>query len=287
MSKKKNQIYYKTVKRVSSATFSIGAVDEKTANYEAMNMAYNIDWSGNDAEYYLAGQDAPQFIIGMDWELLKTQKKSLLEIIREYDEDFPAEAKPVKERLEHLQGILSLIDAIQDYAVDELDVPENTVFDLTEDDGETCTDGLHIPSFALPTDLKVGDAVKTTYICTHCGSDNVQVKAWVKPNENYKFVDEVNEGDKPGWCEDEQLHSIVETAQLRADAKVIGFQVVGEDGTENASDIHPDMDASFCLYNLSQANKMIEQNECNWRLLTVWEGDIEEPTMMFEGDPRA
>lgn len=281
MSKSKNEIFTITVKRVSSATFSIGAPNQKEANDSALNTAYNIDWSGKDADYLLPGQDAPHFIKGIDWELLKTQKASLLATITYLENN------KVPQLPEDLEGILSLIDALQDYAVDELDVPENTVFDLTEDDGETCTDGLHIPSFALPTDLKVGDAVKTTYICTHCGSDNVQVKAWVKPNENYKFVDEVNEGDEPGWCEDEQLHSIVETAQLRADAKVIGFQVVGEDGTENASDIHPDMDASFCLYNLSQANKMIEQNECNWRLLTVWEGDIEEPTLMFEGDPRA
>jgi hypothetical protein len=24
----------------------------------------------------------------------------------------------------------------------------------------------------------------------------------------------------------------------------------------------------------------------SWRLLTCWEGDVEEPTMMFEGDLR-
>jgi len=27
-------------------------------------------------------------------------------------------------------------------------------------------------------------------------------------------------------------------------------------------------------------------DDLNWRLLTIWEGDVEEPTMMFEGDPR-
>jgi hypothetical protein len=24
----------------------------------------------------------------------------------------------------------------------------------------------------------------------------------------------------------------------------------------------------------------------NWKLLCIWSGDVEEPTIMFEGDPR-
>jgi hypothetical protein len=131
---------------------------------------------------------------------------------------------------------------------------------------------------------------KTLYLCMHCGSDNVQVKAWVSPNDNHQFVDEV-EGDEMGWCWDEELHSEIQTAELREDAKVIGFQVVGEDTTPVEGEMHPDMDASFCVYNLKQAQQMLQSNNCvdscgYWRLLTIWEGDIEEPTMMFKGEPR-
>jgi hypothetical protein len=122
----------------------------------------------------------------------------------------------------------------------------------------------------------------------HCQSDNVQVKAWVRPNQGHAFVDEV-EGDEIGWCDDCQLNSQIETAALTRDAKVIGFQVVGEDGTAQEGEIHPHMDASFCIYNLNQARSMMDDDnngDEQWRLLTVWEGDVEEPTMMFEGDPR-
>lgn len=133
------------------------------------------------------------------------------------------------------------------------------------------------------------DKTKTVYICPQCQSDNVQIKAWVRPNENNQYVDEVNEGDEAGWCDDEQLPTFIETAEVNADAKVIGFQVVGEDGTAQEGEIHPDMDASFCVYSLKQAQSMIGDNnhgDEQWRLLTIWTGDIEEPTMMFKGDPR-
>jgi hypothetical protein len=51
------------------------------------------------------------------------------------------------------------------------------------------------------------------------------------------------------------------------------------------------MEASFCIYSLSQAKEMLEDlpgmnlfNE--WKLLAIWTDDVEEPTMMFKGDPR-
>jgi len=138
--------------------------------------------------------------------------------------------------------------------------------------------------------LKVKDpkefAIKTkcVYLCMYCGSDNVQVKAWVKPNEGHKYVDEI-EGDELGWCDDCQNTVDVQTAELKKTAVVQGYQVVGDDSSPYEGDIHPDMDGSFCIYNLSQARQMIG-DDLNWRLLTIWEGDVEEPTMMFEGDPR-
>ena len=129
---------------------------------------------------------------------------------------------------------------------------------------------------------------KTVHICPQCQSDNVQIKAWVRPNKGMEFVDEVNEGDEAGWCDDEELPTFVETAELKADAEVIGYQVVGEDGTEQEGEIHPQMDASFCVYNLSQAQEMLngDNGDEQWRLLAIWTDDIEEPTMMFSGSPR-
>lgn len=123
----------------------------------------------------------------------------------------------------------------------------------------------------------------------HCNSDNVQVKAWVRPNNNYEFVDECPE--ELGWCEDEQQHADVETAELRDDAKVIGFQVVGEEGMANEGKLHPDITTPSCVYNLSQAKEMLAKSNDNyvnyvWQLLTIWEGDIEEPIIRFLGYPR-
>ena len=44
------------------------------------------------------------------------------------------------------------------------------------------------------------------------------------------------------------------------------------------------MDGSFCIYNLTWCMDRVDEG--NWRLLTIWEGDVEEPTMMFEDCPR-
>lgn len=129
---------------------------------------------------------------------------------------------------------------------------------------------------------------KYVYVCTQCNSDNVQIKAWVKPNEDNKFIDEV-EGDEMGWCDDCNLPTEIDVAELPANAKVIGFQVIGEEGTAEEGDIHPMMDSSFALYNLTQAREMLndkDNGDEQWQLLAIWDGDVEEPTLMFETDPR-
>jgi hypothetical protein len=207
----------------------------------------------------------PYFIEKIDWTELRNQKSALIEVMN---------TVTTVEQGQALEGILALIDAVQDYAVDELDVDEMHVYDFELEDER---DGVVLT-----------DKTKTIYICPQCHSDNVQIKAWVRPNKNNQYVDEINEGDEFGWCEDECLHTNIETAEVRANAEVIGFQVVGEDGTEQEGEIHPYMDASFCVYSLAQANEMLNKNVVGiWRLLTIWTGDIEDATKMFEGDPRA
>jgi hypothetical protein len=140
-------------------------------------------------------------------------------------------------------------------------------------DDDKCTNGLYIGK------------TKCVYICTHCNSDNVEIKAWVKPNKNYKFFDEIID-DKIGWCDDCQLFVTIETVNLKHNTKIIGFQVVGDDGSKEEGMIHPKMAGSFCVYSLSQCTEMIKNSEGQWRLQSIWTGDIEEPTMMFKGNPR-
>lgn len=42
--------------------------------------------------------------------------------------------------------------------------------------------------------------------CTKCGGTNVQSKAWVKPNENDKFVDYISEEIEDSFCDDCDEH---------------------------------------------------------------------------------
>ena len=69
--------------------------------------------------------EMPELYKDIDWALLKEQKKSLLKVIEDCDN------VPV---LEHLEGILVLIDEIQDDAVDNFGVDEDLVFDLHDEE---------------------------------------------------------------------------------------------------------------------------------------------------------
>jgi hypothetical protein len=206
----------------------------------------------------------PEFIKKIDWKLLREQKNSLLHII---DTDWnKLEILP-----DSLQGIVNLIDSIQDYAVDTaLIADEEEVFD-SEDKG---TYGAYIDN---------EKQTKEVWLCSACNSDNVQYQVWENPNTG-KLESILHEG-KACFCKDCQKHTKLYKAELKADSKIIGYQVVGGTDTKKEGAVHPDMDASFCVYSLPQCDKMIKNGE-GWVLLTIWEGDIEEPTMMFSGDPR-
>ena len=65
----------------------------------------------------------PNFIENIDWSLLRQQKRTLLETIE-------AEKGGFEEMLNNLEGIVNLIDHLQDYAVDVLGIDENYVFDM-------------------------------------------------------------------------------------------------------------------------------------------------------------
>lgn len=132
--------------------------------------------------------------------------------------------------------------------------------------------------------------VKTIWICPNCHSDNVLFKVWTKANGG-ELVDDNPMEDDDCYCEDCNTHLKLITIDIKANAKVQGFQVIGEDGTDKEGCLHPKMDASFCIYSLSQCREMIAPAEfddsfSSWRLSAIWKGDIEEPTMMFKGNPR-
>lgn len=66
------------------------------------------------------------------------------------------------------------------------------------------------------------------------------------------------------------------------DDDLIGYQV--EDYGNN-SQPHPAMEASFCVYNWSQCKEMVGNDTGYWKIVPVMQDTIEEPTLMFEGDP--
>ena len=299
-------------------------------------------------------------ITQIDFSDLRNQKRELLKVINE---------RNLPDGKDDLNGILNLIDSIQDHACDILGYNENEVFDLHMDDpdyhpeplypvnpnepeeetfaremadiiydlhregtylyeheamseefvetilndpanvqackelirkdildeyrldarafkrnantNELCYDsemydyGYVIEGYCLEKFYE--GKTKTVYLCKCCQSDNVEIKRWFNPNTGAIGVDCE---DPVGYCNDCQLPTTVYVAELKYLAKVIGFQVVSEQG-----DIHPDMAGSFCIYSLSQAQAMIEKG-CNnpnqqWNLLTIWRGDIEEPTIMY------
>ena len=309
----------------------------------------------------------------IDFSELRIQKRELLRVIAE---------RNLPDSEDDLDGIVHLIDTIQDYVCDELGYNENEVFDLESDDpdfhpeplyvatdepdeqkfaremsqliyenhiessylyeheemseefvenvlnmpenAQACKelirldilkdfendpdqftrdennklryeDNMHEYGYVIETyclEKFYEGKTKEVWLCPHCGSDNIKVKVWAKPNSGmltdvedaYPIKDEC-------LCLDCHEEGLAIFATLKYTAKVIGFQVVGIDGQDSYGEIHPDMDGSFCLYSLAQANEMLKhdkgKSDAQWRLLTIWTGDVEEPTMMFTGDPRA
>ena len=126
------------------------------------------------------------------------------------------------------------------------------------------------------------DEVKSVWVCELCNSPNVQEKRWVDINNpsDIELQEMVEDEDNTVWCNDCEQHTNVHEVFLKKDAKVIGYQVVGEDYGFHEGEIHPDMAGSFCVYPLEWARKRLVAGE--WRLLTVWEGDIENPTFVNE-----
>lgn len=304
----------------------------------------------------------PYFIEKIDWSELRNQKTALINHIAVLRKD-QSEVNQIdvkNELADHLEGILALIDAVQDYAVDEMGMNPVDIYDfeleeereketpeerfareqaevifqmhiegsfiyeneeMSEefiksivDDEQHATAIKNIIRLAILKDIELGiiktleyniemyeygykiedycmeqfykDKTKTLWLCPICGSDNVQFKTWTDANTFVATNDECPMEDDDCHCKDCEGNGKLIHQEMPYLKQVIGFQVVS-DGliADYDGELHPKMDGSFCIYNLSQAREMIN-NDCSWKLLTIWSGDIEEPTMMFEGNPR-
>jgi len=68
---------------------------------------------------------APEFLQKIDWALLREQKRAMADITVWNSMGMPY---PI------LDGVIELIDAIQNYAVDVMGLSDKEVFNLTEED---------------------------------------------------------------------------------------------------------------------------------------------------------
>jgi hypothetical protein len=81
----------------------------------------------------------PEFIKKIDWSELRNQKTELVKHIDYLRTDY-SEANRIEDKIklaDYLEGILNLIDAIQDYAVDDVKIIDAIhVYDFEVEDGE-------------------------------------------------------------------------------------------------------------------------------------------------------
>jgi len=212
-------------------------------------------------------------ITKIDFNELRNQKRELLKVIRE---------RNLPDGEDDLDGILHLIDSIQDFVCDELGYPEMEVFDFQDEDPEFNMQPETLWDKNATTDVHT----KQQCLCSQCGSDNIDVHELVNPNTNKVKRSEYR--NELGLCNDCGQPCTICFSTLKADAQVIGFQVLSDD---DDSEIHPDMVTGKHIYSLSIANDMIKRGcrnpEQQWRLLAIWDGDIENPVFTFTGDPRA
>ena len=74
------------------------------------------------------------FIRSINWELLRKQKQTLLDVSQKLRDDnsLVINEDEIKQ-IEHLEGVVALIDALQDDVVDNQGVHETLVFGETKE----------------------------------------------------------------------------------------------------------------------------------------------------------
>jgi hypothetical protein len=196
-------------------------------------------------EKYLKAHD---LLDRIDYSELRNQKTEIINML---------EGFVLKEnQVDALNGILNLIDNVQDYAVDDLGLDENYVFDL---DAEEKEEELFSPQ------------TKTVRFCSHCASDNI-----------------VHNNTKSGlyYCLDCQKNTESFTDDIPSEKYVLGYQVIHVlDIQPLEAEFHP-KGGEFKVFSLKQAREMIKDDPNQWQLFTIWSGDFKNLEIMFEGDCR-
>lgn len=86
----------------------------------------SVKWAEGTAMInILDGLNEDSYVNQMDWSLLRNQKRTLISVMSKHILD--------EQENDYLQGIVHLIDALQDFAVDELEKDESEVFDFNEE----------------------------------------------------------------------------------------------------------------------------------------------------------
>jgi hypothetical protein len=132
---------------------------------------------------------------------------------------------------------------------------------------------------------------KSIWVCSKCGSDNVEVRLNAYVRLNNVIGDLKDSYDNDFFCVDCETESKPINIEINSDIKVIGFQAIGMPNTDVKGKPHPDMKSIYSVYNLSQIKKMLDIEldigNSGYRLSTVWSNMFKsEPEIMFEGNPR-
>jgi uncharacterized OB-fold protein len=78
---------------------------------------------------------------------------------------------------------------------------------------------------------------KTLYVCPNCGSSNVQYKSWVNANTGTCTDGQISNDVIDNYCIDCQSHIELQKVELKPDAHIIGYQVVGQNNTPDESSL--------------------------------------------------
>lgn len=121
-------------------------------------------------------------------------------------------------------------------------------------------------------------------VCEECGSKDIEQKAWVDANTN-EYKDTASDGDtEDNYCNKCGAHARFINEEdfegVKSTKKVVGYQVVDVN-----NNIHPHIEGSWIVLSKPEAIELIKSYEAKWKLLTIFEGDIEEGNKTFEGDP--
>lgn len=243
---------------------------------------------------------ALKLIQSIDWSELRNQKK-LLFSLASGTENYVSLSDIVPD----IEGIISLYDHLQDFAVDELGIDEMHIYDFDDEEqreNETPEElfarenadlifQMHIEGAYLYIDENMSEEFIKSIIDNEPHITIIKSKIKRSILQDYKKEPKSFKRDENGnltydYTMYDYGYAISNYClkqwkkQKKQKRKIIGFQVV-----DINNELHPDMDGSFCLYNAKQAINMLRNTDKEWKVLAIYNGDIEEPTYCFKGNP--